>query len=63
MFPCENRARWTTIVFIMDVLRPLPYLAGLLNGMAIKAIAASPFIRDVKKNDEAWGRRMSPLWN
>jgi hypothetical protein len=47
----------------MDVLQALPYLAGLLNRMAIKAIAASPFIRDVNKNHEAWERRMSLLWN
>jgi hypothetical protein len=47
----------------MDVLPPLPYLAGLLNRMLIKAIAASPFIRDVEKNHEAWERRMSLLWN
>jgi hypothetical protein len=32
----------------MDVLRPLRYLAGLLNRMTIKAIAASSFIRAVK---------------
>jgi hypothetical protein len=31
--------------------------------MVTKAIAASPFVRDVKKNHEAWERRMSVLWN
>ena len=31
--------------------------------MAIEAIAASPFIRDVNKNHEAWERRLPPLWN
>jgi hypothetical protein len=31
--------------------------------MVIKAIAASPFIRAVKKKHEAWERRMSQLWN
>jgi hypothetical protein len=61
--PELNPADWATVVFMMDVLRPFPYLAGLLNRMAIKAIAASPFIREVKKNAEAWERRMSPLWN
>jgi hypothetical protein len=47
----------------MDVLRAFPYLTGLLNRMAIKAIAASLFIRDVNKNHEALERRMPPLWN
>jgi len=31
--------------------------------MAIEAIAASPFIRDVKKIREALERPMSLLWN
>jgi beta-hydroxylase len=51
------------VVLFMDVLRPLPYLVGLLNRTIIKAIAASPFIRDAKKNHDAWERRMSQLWN
>jgi len=51
------------VVLFMDVLRPLPYLVGLLNRMIIKAIAASPFIRDTKRNHEAWEHRMSQLWN
>jgi hypothetical protein len=38
----------------MDVWRPFPYLAGLLNRMTIPAIAASPFIRHVNKNQDAW---------
>jgi beta-hydroxylase len=47
----------------MDVLRPLLYVIGLPNRMIIKAIAISPFIRDAKRNHEAWERRMSQLWN
>jgi hypothetical protein len=51
------------VVLFMDVLRPLPYLAGLLkNRTIIKAIAASPFIRGATENHQAWERRMS-LWN
>jgi hypothetical protein len=48
---------------MMDVPAGVPYLTGLLNRMVIKAIAASPFIRDVNQNHEAWERRMSPLCN
>ena len=47
----------------MDVPRPLSYLAGLLNRMTITAIAASPFIREITENGEAWERRMPLLWN
>jgi hypothetical protein len=42
------------VIFIMDVLRPLPYLAGLLNRMDIKAIAASPSFAMRTRNHEAW---------
>jgi hypothetical protein len=64
-FLCEIRAREIErrLFLFVDVLRPLPYLVGLLNRMIIKAIAASPFIRDAKRNHEAWERRMSLLWN
>ena len=51
------------VVLFMDVLRPLPFFVGLLNRTIIKAIAASPFVRDAKKNHEAWEQRMSQLWN
>ena len=65
IFPHEvwNNTGGLRVVLFMDVLRPLPYLVGLLNRMIIKAIAASPFIRDAKRNHEAWERRMSQLWN
>jgi hypothetical protein len=64
-FLCEIRAREIErrLFLFVDVLRPLSYLAGLLNRMTITVIAASPFIRDVKMNHEAWERRMFLLWN
>jgi hypothetical protein len=49
--------------FVMDVLRPFSYLAGLLNRMTITAIAASPFIRDINENRSRERRRTSLLWN
>ena len=58
-----NDTNGLRVVLFMDVLRPLPYFVGLLNRIIIKAIAASPFIRDAKKNHEAWEQRMSQLWN
>jgi aspartyl/asparaginyl beta-hydroxylase (cupin superfamily) len=64
-FPHEvwNDTDGMRVVLFMDVLRPLPFFVGLLNRLVIKAIAASPFIRDAKKNHEAWERRMSQIWN
>ncbi len=47
----------------MDVFRPLPYFAGLINRMILKAIAVSPFIRDAKKNHEASERRLAQIWS
>jgi aspartyl/asparaginyl beta-hydroxylase (cupin superfamily) len=64
-FPHEvwNDTEGVRVVLFMDVLRPLPYFVGLLNRGIIKAIAASPFIRDAKKNHEVWERRMSQIWS
>ena len=58
-----NETDGTRLILFMDVLRPLPYLAGLLNRTIIKAIAAPPFIRDAKRNHDAWEQRMAQLWN
>jgi hypothetical protein len=38
----------------MDALRPFSYLAGLLNRMDIKAIAASPSFAMRTRNHQAW---------
>ena len=58
-----NDTDGTRVILFMDVLRPLPYLIGLLNRTIIKAIAASPFVRDAKRNHDAWERRMAQIWN
>jgi len=50
------------VVLFMDVLRPLRFPMSLVNAFVIKAIAASPFIRDAKKNHEAWEERMTEIW-
>jgi beta-hydroxylase len=47
----------------MDVLRPLPWPVAMLNDLIIKIIAASPFIRDAKRNHDEWEKRMAKLWN
>lgn len=58
-----NDSDETRVVLFMDIVRPLPFPISLLNSIVIKSIAASPFIRDAKKNHEDWERRMSQLWN
>ncbi|HUH81266.1 MAG TPA: aspartyl/asparaginyl beta-hydroxylase domain-containing protein [Solirubrobacteraceae bacterium] len=47
----------TRVVLFVDVLRPLPYPESAINRLIIKAIGISPFIRDAKRNQEAWERR------
>jgi ornithine lipid ester-linked acyl 2-hydroxylase len=50
------------VVLFMDVMRPLRWPMSWINALLIKAIAASPFIRDAKKNHEAWEQKMAALW-
>ena len=63
-FPHEvwNDTDSIRVVLFMDVLRPLPWPVALLNDLIIKIIAASPFIRDAKKNHDEWEKRMAKLW-
>lgn len=50
------------VVLFMDILRPLPWPVALLNGLIIRIIAASPFIRDAKKNHDEWEKKMAKIW-
>jgi aspartyl/asparaginyl beta-hydroxylase (cupin superfamily) len=47
----------TRVVLFVDVLRPLPFPENRINELIVKAIGLSPFIRDAKRNQEAWERR------
>jgi ornithine lipid ester-linked acyl 2-hydroxylase len=47
----------TRVVLFVDVLRPLPEPEATINRLIVKAIGRSPFIRDAKRNQEAWERR------
>ena len=49
----------TRVVLFVDVLRPLPFPESAINRLIVKAIGVSPFIRDAKRNQEAWERRYS----
>ena len=57
-----NNTDGIRVVLFMDVLRPLRFPMAGVNRFIIKAIAASPFITDAKKNHEAWEQRMDELW-
>ena len=50
------------VVLFLDVLRPLRFPMSSVNRGIIKAIAASPFITDARKNHEAWEQRMADIW-
>src|SRR5581483_894904 len=52
-----NDTEETRVVLFVDVLRPLPFPERLINELIVKAIGISPFIRDAKRNQEAWERR------
>ncbi|HTY96262.1 MAG TPA: aspartyl/asparaginyl beta-hydroxylase domain-containing protein [Solirubrobacteraceae bacterium] len=47
----------TRVVLFVDVMRPLPSPESTINRLIVKAIGVSPFIRDAKRNQEAWERR------
>jgi aspartyl/asparaginyl beta-hydroxylase (cupin superfamily) len=47
----------TRVVLFVDVMRPLPFPESRINELIVKAIGVSPFIRDAKRNQEAWERR------
>jgi aspartyl/asparaginyl beta-hydroxylase (cupin superfamily) len=47
----------TRVVLFVDVLRPLPFPESAINQLIVKAIGISPFIKDAKRNQEAWERR------
>jgi ornithine lipid ester-linked acyl 2-hydroxylase len=46
----------TRVVLFVDVMRPLPSPESAVNRLIIRAIGISPFIRDAKRNQEAWER-------
>lgn len=49
------------VVLLVDVLRPLPLPVHLLNRALVRAVAASPFVKDGEKNERAWERRFEEV--
>jgi beta-hydroxylase len=52
-----NETDGTRVVLFMDVMRPLRQPVAALNKAVIKAVAASPYIRDAKDKHQAWEKR------
>lgn len=49
------------VVLFVDVVRPLRPPAAQVNAALIRAISASPFVRDAKRRHQAWERRFESL--
>jgi ornithine lipid ester-linked acyl 2-hydroxylase len=49
------------VVLFIDVERPLRRPAAFVNRAVIRAVAASPFVRDAKRREAAWERRFDAL--
>lgn len=49
------------VVLFLDVIRPLRRPAASVNKALLRAIGASPFLRDAKRRHQAWERRFERL--
>lgn len=56
-----NRTGGVRVVLFVDVVRPLRPPAAQVNRTLIRAISASPFVRDAKSRHQAWERRFETL--
>jgi len=56
-----NDSDQTRVVLWLDVIRPLRRPAASVNRALLKAISASPFLRDAKHKHQAWERRFEQL--
>ena len=64
-FPHEawNETEGIRVVLFLDVLRPLRFPLSLINNLLLKAIAASPFVRDAVNNQKKWNQRLRELYD
>ena len=54
----ENNTRDLRVVLFLDVIRPLKFPGSLVNRIALLLIRLSPFIRDARRNQMAWEKRL-----
>jgi len=56
-----NDSDQTRVVLFLDLIRPLHGPAAAVNRFLLKAIGASPFLKDAQRRHEAWERRFDRL--
>lgn len=57
-----NKTEEIRVVLFLDIVRPMSFPANLLNHLLINLIRWSPFIRDAKKNQEQWDRKIAQVF-
>ena len=54
----ENNTDGIRVVLFLDVLRPMGRFSSMVNRSILFLIRWSPFIRDARRNHQAWERRL-----
>ena len=57
-----NKTNDIRVVLFLDIVRPMSFPASVLNHLLINLIRWSPFIRDAKKNQEKWDRKIAQVF-
>ncbi|WKV71380.1 aspartyl/asparaginyl beta-hydroxylase domain-containing protein [Streptomyces sp. PCS3-D2] len=62
-FPHEawNETDEDRVVLFMDIVRPLKFPYAILNRLALKYIASTPFVRDAKDKHSAWEKQFETM--
>lgn len=56
-----NETEEDRVVLFLDVVRPVRFPYGILNRLVIRVISQSPFIKNARRNQEAWEERFEQL--
>ena len=57
-----NKTEQIRVVLFLDIIRPLRFPGSWLNHLLIGLIRWSPFIRDAKKNQQQWDRKIAQVF-
>lgn len=57
-----NKTNGVRVVLFLDIVRPMSFPVSILNHFLISLIRWSPFIRDAKKNQEQWDRKIAQVF-
>ncbi|MEM6612256.1 MAG: aspartyl/asparaginyl beta-hydroxylase domain-containing protein [Cyanobacteria bacterium P01_C01_bin.72] len=57
-----NKTEQIRVVLFLDIMRPLRFPGSWLNHLLISLIRWSPFIRDAKKNQQQWDRKIAQVF-